>query len=332
MAAYMPSEDKDHSLAYLPTQEQIAEECELIRAEWTDDERLKRLRHDWRNKTDNRSEIGMARIGDVVDNWIKYGEGRKTVVFASGVGHSRHLAEAFNAAGYNFAHLDGKTGKDDRDHILGALDDGRLDGVCNCAVLHEGWDQPGVGCMVDAQPTKSYGRHLQKVGRVLRPDKSSGKTDAIIIDHAGNVYRHGSPEEAGGWSLDDSIKIQEVRKEKRTENDSMQTCRHCFNVYKGHVCPSCGAVPDARSKALNIKEGRLVEVKKPKKKLNEQETWNECLWKAYHRKMKMGAVYHMYVKKMGKKPGHNLERVPRGADWRLSAPEYIDKTKGEKVA
>ena len=265
-------------------------------------------------------------VGDIVDNWIKYSEQRPTVVFASTVAHSMHIAEAFNAAGYRFEHLDGKTPREERDGILGRLEAGDINGVSNCQVLHEGWDQPAVSCMVDAQPTKSYGRHLQKVGRILRP--AVEKNDALVIDHAGNVYRHGFPEEAGGWTLDDSVKIQNVRKEKRKDEHQLQTCRHCFTVFEGHICPACGTAMTKKARNVNIEEGRLIEVKKKARKLDKQATWLECLFQASYKNLKVGAAAHMYRKKIGTWPGHNLKRVPRSTEWQLFAKDFIEKTRG----
>ena len=265
-------------------------------------------------------------VGDIVDNWIEHAQGRPTVVFASTVAHSRHIVEAFNAAGYEFLHLDGKTPKDERDNILGALDRGDINGVSNCQVLHEGWDQPLVSCMVDAQPTKSYGRHLQKVGRILRP--AENKTDALVIDHAGNVYRHGFPEEAGGWTLDDGVKVQDVRKEKRERSDTLQTCRECFTVFEGAGCPGCGAQVTAKARQINVEEGRLIEVKKKARKLDKQATWLECLFQASYKNLKVGAAAHMYRKKIGTWPGRNLKRVPRSTEWQLFAKDFIERTRG----
>ena len=37
------------------------------------------------------------------------------------------------------------------------------------------------------------------LGRVLRP--ATGKTDAIVLDHAGAIYEHGFIEEPVTWTL-----------------------------------------------------------------------------------------------------------------------------------
>lgn len=272
-------------------------------------------------------------IGNVVDDWAARASNRPTVVFTPTVANSIAYAEAFRAAGYAAEHLDGKTPKDERDAILDRLDRGQTQIVCNCQVLQEGWDQPKVSCLVLARPTKSYGLYLQQVGRVLRPHPESGKENALVIDHAGNVYRHGFPEEAGNWDLDDTVKITTKRDERRKAEDRVQTCRHCFATFKGHRCPACGTELTRKAQDLNMKEGRLSPVKKGKKKPSttseKQKIWLECLFKASHRSLKVGAAAHMYRKRVGTWPGHNLKRVPRSEQWQMFAKDFIEITRVE---
>src|SRR5262249_3996767 len=138
-------------------------------------------------------------VGDIAENWLKYGKGRKTVVFASSVAHSVHLRDAFRDAGIRATHIDGSTPKDERDAALAQLAAGEITVLCNWMVLTAGWDCPEVGCCVLARPTKSMGLYRQMIGRVLRP--AEGKMDAIIIDHAGCVFRHGFAEDHVEWTL-----------------------------------------------------------------------------------------------------------------------------------
>jgi hypothetical protein len=50
-------------------------------------------------------------VGDIVTHWLKYGERRRTVAFACGVGHSVHITNEFQLAGIRAEHLDGATPK-----------------------------------------------------------------------------------------------------------------------------------------------------------------------------------------------------------------------------
>lgn len=79
-------------------------------------------------------------VGDVMEQWKKRCSDRTTVLFASGVGHSKLLADEFNAIGVKSAHIDGTTPKMDRESILAKLAAGDIQVVSNFGVLCEGWD------------------------------------------------------------------------------------------------------------------------------------------------------------------------------------------------
>src|SRR5262249_19702382 len=139
-------------------------------------------------------------VGDIVTHWHKYGEHGRTVAFACSVGHSVHIRDEFLRSGVRAAHIDGNTPMDERDDILAQLTAGEIEVVSNCMVLTVGWDMPDVGCCILARPTKKMGLYRQMIGRVLRP--APGKTDAIILDHSGAVFRHGFAEDHVEWTLD----------------------------------------------------------------------------------------------------------------------------------
>jgi superfamily II DNA or RNA helicase len=138
-------------------------------------------------------------IGDIVTHWHRYGERRKTVCFAVNVRHSVHLKDEFIRSGVRAEHIDGGTPKAERDATLARLASGEIELVTNCMVLTEGWDMPEVGCCILARPTKKMGLYRQMIGRVLRP--AEGKTNAIILDHSGAVFRHGFAEDPVEWTL-----------------------------------------------------------------------------------------------------------------------------------
>ena len=199
-------------------------------------------------------------VGDVVEHWQKFGEDRQTIVFATNVRHSQHLAEKFQQAGVQAAHLDGKTEKPEREHLLADLGQGRLRVLCNCEVLTEGWDSPTVSCCVLAKPTKSLGRYLQMAGRVLRP--AEGKTDCLLIDHAGAVLEHGFLDDPIPWSLDEDDKVQERREKERKKGERLPIiCEECFTIYSGRKdCPRCGKEAP-KPPPIEHTEGELGEIK-----------------------------------------------------------------------
>jgi superfamily II DNA or RNA helicase len=82
------------------------------------------------------------------------------------------------------------------------------------------------------RPTKSLALYLQMVGRALRP----GKDKAFILDHAGNVYRHGLPTARRRWTLHGKLKPSNPASE-------LMRCPHCgaMNERGAEECESCGA-------------------------------------------------------------------------------------------
>ena len=185
-------------------------------------------------------------VGDVVADWLKHGERRRTVAFAVDVAHSVHIRNAFLEFDVRAEHLDGSTPKTERDAILERLRSGETEIVTNCAVLTEGWDMPAVGCLILARPTKQLGLFRQMVGRVLRP--AEGKTDAIILDHSGAVYRHGLPEDHVEWTLDVDRRAEnptQARRE-RGEEPKLRECPSCKTVMAAPPCHACGWMPAPR--------------------------------------------------------------------------------------
>jgi superfamily II DNA or RNA helicase len=184
-------------------------------------------------------------VGDIVTHWQRHAEGRRTVVFATGVGHSIHIRDEFRRAGVSADHLDGSTPKDERDDVLLKLACGAIDIVCNAMILTEGWDLPELGCIVLARPTRRMGLFRQMVGRGLRPAK--GKADCILIDHSGAVHRHGFPEDHVTWTLDPDKHADNPKHRQRTEGDfrsRLVDCKKCGALRTGgEPCKHCGWMP-----------------------------------------------------------------------------------------
>ena len=140
-------------------------------------------------------------VGDIVEHWLRLAERRPTVCFATGVKHSLHIRDQFRRAGVCRRAPRRQHATDERDEILRARAPAMSSWSRNCMVLTEGWDCPDIGCLILARPTKSLGLFRQMVGRVLRP--APGKTDALILDHAGAIFVHGLPDDDIAWSLDE---------------------------------------------------------------------------------------------------------------------------------
>ncbi len=196
-------------------------------------------------------------------HWFRHAQGRRTVVFATGVRHSVHIRDEFLANGVLAEHIDGEKPKDERTAILAKLSAGEIQVVTNCAVLCEGWDQPEVSCLILARPTKRLGMYIQMVGRVLRT--ATGKTDDVILDHAGAVHEHGFPEDEITWSLDvDDKVVNEAHAARKADHKrGLTTCPQCTAIrIEGEACRSCGWRSQPKPRFVEVQDGDLGEVQR----------------------------------------------------------------------
>jgi superfamily II DNA or RNA helicase len=118
-----------------------------------------------------------------VASWQEYAEGRRTVAFFPTVATSRRACELFTEAGIRAAHVDGTTEASERAQTVSRLAAGELDVLCNVGVFTEGFDEPSLGCILIAAPTRSRIKYAQMVGRGTR--LYPGKDDCLILDIAG---------------------------------------------------------------------------------------------------------------------------------------------------
>lgn len=116
----------------------------------------------------------------VVAGYKKHADGRKAVVFGVDVEHAHALAQAFMVHGVSALAVWGSMPESERREALRKFRDGEVQVLCNCSLLSEGWDEPSIGAVVMARPTRSPGLYIQAAGRGLRTHP--GKTDCVVID------------------------------------------------------------------------------------------------------------------------------------------------------
>lgn len=137
--------------------------------------------------------------GDLVNSYIQKANGKKAIVFAINIEHSKHIVEMYNASGIKAEHLDGTTPKVERTAILNRFKRGETLVLSNVNIITEGFDVPDCEVVQLAKPTKSLAMYLQMVGRGLRT--SPGKEYAIVLDHSDSVFYHGFPQQDRIWTL-----------------------------------------------------------------------------------------------------------------------------------
>jgi DNA repair protein RadD len=197
--------------------------------------------------------------GDIVETWLKLGEGRSTFCFCVNRRHAQHVAERFIEAGVAAEYMDGSTSREDRETIFDRFSSGETRIICNVGVLTTGIDLD-VRCIILGRPTKSRILFVQTVGRGLRT--AEGKDHLLILDHAGNHLRLGLVTDIGQDHLDDGKERQSGLQRVREQSEPLpKLCEECKAVvsHAAKECPSCGAPIHARTDVETI-DGELVEL------------------------------------------------------------------------
>jgi DNA repair protein RadD len=202
--------------------------------------------------------------GDIVSHWMEHANDRRTVVFATSIAHSAALAEEFRSHGVSAEHVDANTPQMLREAMFRRFTNGETQVLTNCTLASIGFDLPDLNCVVFARPTKSLGLYIQMLGRGLRP--APGKLDCLVLDHAGNVHRHGFATDERFWTLhgkyaEDLEKKERAKQKKEKDGDTAITCRQCKCVYEGGAqCPVCGWSPPPKIRPVSTMDGSLVEI------------------------------------------------------------------------
>lgn len=183
-----------------------------------------------------------------VENYRKFANNKKAIVFCVNVEHSKLTAAAFVAAGYSAIHLDASSTEAERKAALAKFATGAIQIVCNCALYTKGFDEPSIECVIVNRATTSIPLWLQMCGRGSRTHK--GKNGFIIIDQGGNAHELGLWEQDREWSL---------HKKKKRDGDGVAPVKEC---------PECGALVMAVRRACDFCGAEFPKVKK---KLKEAE-------------------------------------------------------------
>jgi len=261
-------------------------------------------------------------VGDIVTNWHKFGERRRTICFATSVEHSVHIRNEFVASGVRCEHLDGGTPEDEREETLRRLASGELEVVTNCAILSEGWDQPEVAAIILARPTKSFQLYRQMVGRVIRACPAIGKRDAVVLDHADATFRHGFVEDDVDWALEPDKKVRNPKHEARpidiATSKKVVECAQCNALrVAGSACANCGFMPQRRAQSFACDDGELalVTAGKARARVYTQEEkidwFSMLIWIGNERGYHPGWAKHKYKDKFRDWPSWNWSPKPK---------------------
>jgi len=275
---------------------------------------------EWTDKA--AEERGMKIIGDVVTEWQKFADNRKTIVFGATIAHCKEIAKQFVDSGVMAAVFTSETTATERKMLLDEYrkTDSILKILISVEALAKGFDVPDVGCVCDARPLrKSLSTAIQMWGRGLRsaPDKE----DCYLLDFSGNIIRFAEDYSEiffnGLEKLDDGEKLD--KKIRKDEDYDLKGCPRCEYKPFTKRCMGCGyeKINQAVTKALpgNMQEIFIGEGKNKKKLAdNAQHLWNQVVTYAkFHSKpeTQQGRAYHLYKKMTGQDPMWKFSTAPQ---------------------
>lgn len=193
--------------------------------------------------------------GDAVEQYKRLVAPGTCLVYCVSRLHAKTVTAAYRDAGIDAHYVCGDTPKDVREETIKSFRNGHPPVIVSVDLFGEGLDAPGLKSVQLLRPTQSLGLHLQQVGRGLRPEP--GKDSCIILDHVGNTWRHGLPDDARVWLLDP--------KKKRSTGEAAEALRHCpecFSVFSASLteCPDCGHHYEVKGRVPDEQEGELHEI------------------------------------------------------------------------
>lgn len=226
--------------------------------------RLGELRRSSTGEFTNKSvDVAMKGLaGSMVRDWRRFADGRPTIGFFPRLSHALEARSLLLNAGIRAEYLDGNTPDDERHRMFDMLSGGYLDYICNVGVIERGTDLPCVSCIQLCTAIGTVVRYRQMIGRGSRTHPN--KQDCIVLDHGGNVMRHGFFEDDVEWTLDNTQATVRVPADRPPVQ-----CPQCDAIYRGGKCRYCGYEPPKkrlRPKKLTFNGTRLQEIQKGRRR------------------------------------------------------------------
>ena len=127
----------------------------------------------------------------IVDTYLRYVNGKKTVIFCASVDHAAEIAKLLRDSGVKAEAVSGRDRVEVWEKILKDYETGSTNVLCACDLLNEGWDSPHTTVLFMARPTMSKTIYLQQLGRGTR--RCPGKEDLLVVDFVDNANMFNMP-------------------------------------------------------------------------------------------------------------------------------------------
>jgi len=266
----------------------------------------------------------MEIVGDVVSEWIRYSERRKTIVFGATIAHCKQLASEFTRHGIMAAVFTSETTAAERELLLKEYrkPNSMLKVLISVEALAKGFDVPDVGCVCDARPLrKSLSTAIQMWGRGLRSSPETGKTDCILLDFSGNIIRFAEDYTEiffnGLAQLDSGEKLD--KKIRKDDDYELKGCPRCGYKPFTKRCMACGFEKKPQA-LIEQRPGEMKEIfigeGKNRKKLADdaRHLWHQlCSYARMHSapEKQSGRAWHLYKDITGQETTWQFSTAPQ---------------------
>ncbi len=132
----------------------------------------------------------------------------------------------------------GETNEKERTEILDKARAGNIRYIINIAIIGVGVDVPPFDTIAYLRPTESLRLLVQTLGRALRLSEDTGKTNALILDFAGNIERHSE------W--DNPILLKAVKQALEHDKARVILCPACKELNTESARRCVGVINEKR--------------------------------------------------------------------------------------
>lgn len=286
------------------------------------------------------SERELTIVGDVVAEWVKHGEGRKTIAFGADIAYCEELVRRFNEIGVNAACYTSETPDDERAELVREFSkpDSAIRILASVSALAKGFDVKDVGCIIDARPLrKSLSEVIQMWGRGLRSSPETGKVDCILLDHSGNALRfHDDFVDVYYNGFGELSSAEKMDSKPRAEPEDFEPagCPQCKRKPFRKRCLACGFEKPSQT-LIDSTPGEMQEIMIGKRKAaaSEADLWAQlCSYARLNMssEKKAGWCWYKFQEIVGKKPprSFSFDSAPNVP----VSPALIGKLKSMRIA
>lgn len=195
------------------------------------------------SKSARLTELICHQIVHVMETQARYG----VFIFATTKKHAEEIYSHLPME--ESAIILGDTPQYERTRILDEARQGKIKYLVNIAIISVGVDVPAYDTIAYLRPTESLVLLVQTMGRVLRLSPHTGKSEALVLDFAGNIERHAD------W--DNPVLLEAVKKGLDKDKPLVISCPCCLEM-NADTARRCVGKIDNKSGKIDKKTGEIA--------------------------------------------------------------------------